>query len=153
MLEIKKHRMTKQRQVILDELRKLDTHPNADEIYQVVKKKIPNISLGTVYRNLEMLHECGLIRKLEIAGKQKRFDGDTQEHYHVRCIYCDKIKDIHCSRFNLEQLELESDIDFEIVGYNLEFFGLCPECKKKCAENVDKKGEWLLPVKKQHQLG
>ena len=78
-------RMTQQRKVILEELNNLKTHPTADDLYQVVKVKVPRISLGTVYRNLEILSSDGLIKKLEIGGAQKRFDGDLSDHHHVRC--------------------------------------------------------------------
>ncbi|MCJ7604005.1 MAG: transcriptional repressor, partial [Desulfobulbaceae bacterium] len=71
-----KLRMTKQRQVILEELRKVKTHPTADDMYQMLRKKMPKISLGTVYRNLEILSESGIIQKLDVGGTQKRFDGD-----------------------------------------------------------------------------
>ena len=68
-------RMTRQRRVILEELRKVKTHPSADEIYEIVRKRLPRISLGTVYRNLEILSESGDIQKLEPGCSLKRFDG------------------------------------------------------------------------------
>ena len=67
---------TIQRQTICEELCKLTSHPTADELYDIVKKRMPQISLGTVYRNLEQLAECGVILKLETAGRQKRFAGN-----------------------------------------------------------------------------
>jgi Fur family ferric uptake transcriptional regulator len=67
--------MTRQRKVILEELRNVDTHPSADEIYEMVRKRLPHISLGTVYRNLEILSETGAIQKLELGCAQKKFDG------------------------------------------------------------------------------
>ena len=65
-------KLTKQRKVILEELRKLKTHPSADEIYNIVRERLPRISLGTVYRNLEILSDAGVILKLDVAGSQKR---------------------------------------------------------------------------------
>lgn len=64
-------RMTKQRRVILDTLRSTETHPTADEVYRLVQKQIPRISLGTVYRNLDLLARCGSIRKLDIMGGRR----------------------------------------------------------------------------------
>ena len=75
MLSNPKSRMTHQRRIILEELRNTRSHPTADEVYEIVRKRIPKISLGTVYRNLELLSESGVIQKLEIGGTQKRFDG------------------------------------------------------------------------------
>ena len=71
-------RMTRQRMVILEELRKVKTHPTADELYAMVRTRMPRISLGTVYRNLDFLTESKEILKLESAGSIRRFDGDTR---------------------------------------------------------------------------
>ena len=87
-------RMTRQRAVILEELRKTTTHPTADELYGKVRERLPRISLGTVYRNLDFLADSGEIRRLEAAGTTKRFDGNMVEHQHVRCLCCGRIGDI-----------------------------------------------------------
>jgi Fur family ferric uptake transcriptional regulator len=124
-------RMTRQRKVILEELRKLDTHPSADEIYEVVRHRLPRISLGTVYRNLEVLSELGEIQKLELSGMLKRFDWDTTKHYHIRCVRCNRVDDAPIAPLNQLDNELYGATVFEIIGHNLEFTGLCPECSKK----------------------
>ena len=74
-------RMTYQREIILEELKKTKTHPTADELYTTVRQRIPHISLATVYRNLETLANSGLVRKLEVIGRQKRFDGNTPTRF------------------------------------------------------------------------
>ncbi len=66
--------MTRQRQVVLEAVRATDAHPTGDEVYRLARRKLPHISLGTVYRNLELLSEAGLIRKLELGGAARRFD-------------------------------------------------------------------------------
>ncbi|MGD9277844.1 MAG: transcriptional repressor, partial [Desulfobacterales bacterium] len=81
MFQEKNRRITKQRQVILEELRQMETHPSADEIYKVVRRRLPRISLGTVYRNLEVLAQMGEIQKLELSGSIKRYDWNTNKHY------------------------------------------------------------------------
>ena len=68
---------TAQREAILEELRSVDTHPTADELYVMLRRRMPQISLGTVYRNLEQLSQLGVIQKLATTGKQKRFDGNV----------------------------------------------------------------------------
>ena len=83
-----KLRMTTQRQVILEELRKLKSHPTAGELCQIVRQRLPRISLGTVYRNLEILSRSGVVLKLDVAGLEMRFDGTVDNHYHVRCLDC-----------------------------------------------------------------
>ncbi len=124
-------RNTRQRKVILEELRKLNTHPSADEIYEVVRHRLPRISLGTVYRNLEVLSELGEIQKLELSGLLKRFDWDTKKHYHIRCVRCSRVDDAPIAPLNQLDNELYGATVFEIIGHNLEFTGLCPECSRK----------------------
>jgi len=84
-------RMTNQREMILRELKKSKGHLSADELYERVKKFMPRISLATVYRNLEILSDAGMIRKLEISGRQKRFDSELADHDHIYCIECHRI--------------------------------------------------------------
>ena len=119
--------MTRQRKVILEELRKVKTHPSADEVYEMVRRRLPRISLGTVYRNLEILSESGDIQKLEPGCSLKRFDGDTSEHCHIRCVRCDRIADAPLPDLKVD-LEGVNPTDFEITGHRLEFLGLCLEC-------------------------
>ncbi len=71
------HRMTNQRRVILEELKKLRSHPTAEDLHQLVRRRLPKISMATVYRNLEILCSEGLAQKMDVAGPQRRFDGDT----------------------------------------------------------------------------
>ncbi len=121
-------RMTNQREMILQELKKSKDHLTADELYERVKKKMPRISLATVYRNLEILSEVGLIGKLEVSGRQKRFDWDTREHDHVHCIHCHRVDNLELDRSKLGIITPESISGYKITGYRLEFSGLCAEC-------------------------
>lgn len=131
MTEEHKLRMTKQRQIILEELRAVKTHPTADDMYQMLRKRMPKISLGTVYRNLEILSESGIIQKLDVGGTQKRFDGDISIHSHVRCVECGCVGDIDVKpKYNLEE-EAQKMTDFDIYRHRLEFTGMCPSCKQK----------------------
>lgn len=123
-------RMTKQRQLILDEIRKLKSHPTADEMYQVLRKKMPRISLGTVYRNLETLSKTGLLRKIDVGGTQKRFDGDISDHYHVRCTKCSRIDDVFIETDKNLAKKAAIATGFEISRQNIEFIGFCPACRK-----------------------
>ena len=126
-----KYRMTNQRQVILEEIQKINTHPTADEVYEIVRRRLPRISLGTVYRNLEILSACDFIQKIGPLSSQMRFDGITKKHYHLRCIYCGSVEDAPIDPMeNLENAICEKS-DYSIIGHKLEFIGICPECKKK----------------------
>lgn len=130
-------RMTQQREIILDELIKYPGHPSADELYEKVRRRLSRISLATVYRNLEILSEAGLVTKIEISGRQKRFDHDLTLHSHVYCLECNRVDNIqgkHPLRLNLAAQDANG---YKIEGYRIEFKGRCPDCQDK----GEKKGE------------
>jgi Fe2+ or Zn2+ uptake regulation protein len=138
-----KMRMTRQRKIILEEVRRVNTHPSADEIYEMVRLRLPRISLGTVYRNLEILSELGEIQKLQLSGSLKRFDWNTNKHYHIRCVQCNRVDDAPIAPLNQIEDELYESTVFEIIGHNLEFVGLCPECSKKLAKSTRQKSSGI----------
>jgi len=128
---IRSLRMTHQREVILDELNRSKTHPTADELYERIKKKLPRVSLATVYRNLEILSEAGLIKKLEISGRQKRFDWDPGDHDHVFCTKCHRVDNIITPTSPSPYVEPVQGKGYLVTGCRIEFFGLCPNCLKQ----------------------
>lgn len=123
-------RMTSQREVILNELRRMKTHPTADELFERVRRRLPRISLATVYRNLEILSETGLIKKIETSGRQMRFDGNTKEHSHIHCLKCGKIEDVEVIHGCEKGDCLVDSMGYTVLGYRIEFEGLCSECSK-----------------------
>ncbi len=127
----KKSRMTRQRQVILEELNNVSPHPTADEVYRRVRRRLPRISLGTVYRNLETLSKSGILRKLELGGTQKRFDVNPEPHYHVRCTECGCLDDIPLVPIPDIENVFRNACDYQITGHQLVLTGLCPHCNKK----------------------
>jgi Fur family transcriptional regulator, ferric uptake regulator len=121
-------RLTTQRQIILEELGKVTSHPTANEVYDMVRKRLPRIGLGTVYRNLELMAETGLILKIEVGGTQKRFDATTTPHYHIRCISCGKVDDIELpvmANINKTAADISQ---YEVLGHHIEFSGICSTC-------------------------
>jgi len=128
-----KFRMTHQRMVILEEVKKDHSHPTADEIFARARGKMPKISLATVYRNLEMLAGRGLIRKLEPGRPQMRFDGEIHDHYHLTCMYCGRLEDsvIDSADQALAGLQhsLKNVNESGIISHRLEFVGLCKKCR------------------------
>ena len=121
-----KRRNTRQRAIIYDILASTDTHPTADWIYEKAKKFIPNISLGTVYRNLNILKEEGKIIEIQ-DSKQSRFDAKTQPHYHFKCEKCGRLYDV-------EKEEVHISTNLEEKGYQLKdafviLNGICYKCK------------------------
>ncbi|WP_037570971.1 Fur family transcriptional regulator [Spirochaeta cellobiosiphila] len=123
-------RMTKQRQTILDVLKMDKTHPDAESLYYEVRKLMPNISLGTVYRNLDFLADQGLIKRLHVSGRQMHFDGDMDDHHHFECRKCGKIIDVPLSE-EPQTLSLPFDhINGRIDGFSVSFYGVCEDCSE-----------------------
>jgi len=123
-------RLTTQRQVILEELSKVKSHPTANEVYDMVRKRLPRIGLGTVYRNLELMADSGVILKIEVGGTQKRFDATIESHYHVRCTECDRVNDIDIPVQQEINALASQATKFKILGHHIEFSGVCEHCQK-----------------------
>ena len=122
-------RNTRQREAILSVVRRMTCHPTADEIYAEVRKEIPGISLGTVYRNLKLLAGTGEVALVADGGTHSRYDGCTDNHYHFRCDVCGRV-------FDVEEL-VDTGLDRRVAAqtglaircHSLEFHGLCKDCQ------------------------
>lgn len=125
---------SRQREAILDFLSKRKDHPKADTVYDNVRKEFPNISLGTVYRNLTLLSDMGTIQKLAMgSGAPDRFDFNSAPHYHFLCRECRKVMDLEIDNLDSVDRFAAEHFNGTIEGHVAYFFGLCPECKE--AEN------------------
>jgi len=131
-------RMTKQRVVILNTLNRLRTHPTADELYDVVRRELPHVSLGTIYRNLDLLARSGHIRKVDTGGSQARFDAEREPHHHVRCQGCGRVDDVKITPGTRIQHPPLSEHGFEILDYRIAFEGRCPECRKSAPASEER---------------
>lgn len=122
---------SRQRECILNNLRSRRDHPTADMVYESVRKEQPNISLGTVYRNLAFLAGNGQILKISTGIGPDHFDGYTEPHVHFTCRYCGRVLDMD----NIPDINLidkaSEQFDGEIEGYELQIFGKCGECLTK----------------------
>lgn len=132
MEEKKAVRKSKQRQAILDDLKSRYDHPTAAEIYETVKKGIPSLSLGTLYRNLNFLCESGEINRFS-TGAEEHYDAVTSMHYHLKCSCCGRFFDLPISPiYELEKISLP-EYKGKIDSYSLVFYGVCEECSlKRC---------------------
>ncbi len=119
-----------QREAILCELRSLKTHPTAEDLYKRLRQRMPKISIGTVYRNLEQLSAAGIIRKLELSDRLRRFDGDLSPHFHRSCCSCGAVSDVPAERMEALFGELAAAAARHgCSGYHVEFTGVCGECR------------------------
>ncbi|PLR66634.1 MULTISPECIES: peroxide-responsive transcriptional repressor PerR [Bacillaceae] len=124
-------RITPQRHAILEYLIQSMTHPTADDIYKSLESKFPNMSVATVYNNLRVFREVGLVKELTYGDASSRFDFVTTEHYHVICEKCGKIVDFHYP--GLDEVEhLASHVTgFNVSHHRMEIYGVCNTCEKK----------------------
>ena len=120
---------SKQREAILDVLRSTDTHPTANWIYEKVREKLPNISLGTVYRNLSSLTADGEIIKIEVGDGFEHFDGDISPHLHLYCRECGKILDQTLKSDYITRVAKENGFKTDTTIYVA--YGICTNCNKK----------------------
>jgi Fur family peroxide stress response transcriptional regulator len=123
-------RETRQREAILNILRSTNSHPTADWIYDEVRKLIPNISKGTVYRNLKILREMGEIAELDLSGTVSRYEGRRENHYHFRCIRCGRVFDLDEPVDRELDTRVARETGFKVSYHQLEFRGLCKECQQ-----------------------
>lgn len=125
-------RSSKKRDIILEELRKVTTHPTAAILYKAVRKRIPNISIGTIYRNLNQMAKKGIIQKLEVGGNEACFDGDINKHYHISCTMCGKVDDVCEISYKNKKTEMAKIINgYQVSGYHMNYFGICSDCLHK----------------------
>ena len=124
----KKLKSSRQRNLIIRIIRSTHCHPTADWIFDQARKEMPNISLGTVYRNLNILNHEGKIKELCFGKAVNRYDGDLRDHYHVRCISCGRVEDVPHVSPRVSSEKIEKLTGYSIHFLRLEFSGICPEC-------------------------
>ena len=124
-------RNSRQREAILEVLRNTDEHPDASVIYERVRKLIPNISLGTVYRNLAVMADERDILRLSANSASVHYDGNTHPHYHVVCERCGRIDDIFTDFTKEVDKFAKKAYKGKIEEHSLIFYGLCEECTKE----------------------
>lgn len=124
-------RKSKHRDAILEILKSTKSHPTASWVYQEVRKSIPRISLGTVYRNLRLLSARGDILELHYGDGQSRFDGTPENHYHFTCQVCGTVFDVEEPLKKDMEKDLSEKLGFIINHHRVEFYGICMDCQEK----------------------
>lgn len=126
-------RITPQRHAVLEFLLNSMTHPTADEIYKALEGKFPNMSVATVYNNLRVFKDIGLVKELTYGDSSSRFDCNTTEHYHVICESCGKIVDFHYPSLDEVESLAEQVTGFDVSNHRMEVYGICSDCQTKNA--------------------
>ncbi|WP_035512728.1 peroxide-responsive transcriptional repressor PerR [Halalkalibacillus halophilus] len=124
-------RITPQRHAVLEYLLHSMSHPTADEIYKALEDKFPNMSVATVYNNLRVFLEIGLVRELTYGDSSSRFDCNTAEHYHIICNSCGKIVDFHYPALDEVEQLAEQVTGFTVSNHRMEVYGTCESCQEE----------------------
>ncbi len=124
-------RKTVQKRAVMEVLKAAKRHLTADEVYEVVRKRVPHISLGTVYRNLEMLVETGQATKVDLGEGKSRFDSRTDRHHHFRCTHCGRIYDVPFFHLDDVASEVMKEAAFKATDIQVILEGICERCLKK----------------------
>lgn len=119
---------SRQREVIQDFLMTRKDHPTADVVYMNVRQQYPNISLGTVYRNLTLLSDMGEITRLRVGDGVDHFDADTSPHHHFVCTECGSVIDLDMESIDYVTEIAEKSFPGRIDGHVTYFYGLCDNC-------------------------
>src|SRR5437879_3768131 len=121
-------RLTRPRRIILDVVRASDAHPSALMVYRQVRRRLPRVSLATVYRNLRMLAAEGVLsERADAAGT--RFDGNTGPHDHFTCLTCGRIYDVPAGAAGAARRRLPARTGFEVLDHRTEYYGRCGACR------------------------
>ena len=124
-------RFTPQRQAVLAYLIETDTHPSADDIYKALSPNFPGMSVATVYNNLKVFIESGLVKELTYGDGASRFDFDTHNHYHIICTSCGKIQDFQYPRLDEVENIAAHITAYDVTHHRMEIYGVCPACQQK----------------------
>ena len=126
-------RLTGPRRLVLDVVRATESHPTAEWVHRMVRRRRPRVSLGTVYRNLRLLVAQGLVK--ELPGPHARFDGNLSEHHHFTCLVCGAISDVQGPATEPQSRALCSRVaaqsGFSVTHHRIEFYGRCLECQRR----------------------
>lgn len=122
---------SRQREAIITYLMSRHDHPTAEQIYSALREDFPNISLGTVYRNLTLLLELGKIQKISCGDASVHFDGNVNPHNHFICTECNCISDLQMENLDFINVLAGSHFNGSIEGHNIYFYGKCHKCMGK----------------------
>ncbi|MBD3344904.1 MAG: transcriptional repressor [Chitinivibrionales bacterium] len=133
------YRKSRQRERILQVLKQTEAHPTADWIYHQLKDEIPDLSLGTVYRNLKVLMEQGHVRKVPFGSTFDRFDAKLDPHYHLVCEHCGKVLDFEMPVYDEINRRAQESSAFKVTRHRIDFFGICENCQKQIQQKTGNK--------------
>jgi len=133
LLREKGFKVTPQRLAIYKILTMTKTHPSAEMIFSQLQPSYPTMSLATVYKTVDILREIGMIQVLNAGEDSFRYDADTSDHPHVRCMECGRVDDLHDIDFSDFVDGVAKRTSYRLTGQQFYFYGICPDCQKRSA--------------------
>ena len=125
--------MSRQKKLVYDIVAATMSHPTADWVYEQARKKLPRISLGTVYRNLKQLTAEGLLLEITTSRGAARYDANLTKHSHLRCARCNRLEDL--TQNEIEFIPKSRLRRYQILEFRIEFLGICPACRSAVTSN------------------
>jgi len=122
--------MTHQRQVLYEVMQGMEGHPSPEEVYARVKRKVPAISLATVYKNIHLFVESGIFRKMSMHHGSVRVEMNEADHHHIVCSKCKAITDIEEKELGLTPARRRLADGFLVERYSVDVIGLCTKCQQ-----------------------
>lgn len=133
LLRDKGFKVTPQRLAIYNALVATKAHPSAEMIYNELQPVYPTMSLATVYKTIEILKTLDLVQVLNVGEDSFRYDADTTNHPHIRCMCCGRVDDLHGVDSSAFIEQVSATTDYIIQGQQFYFYGVCPKCKSASA--------------------
>lgn len=121
--------LTHQRLAVYEELAGRHDHPSAETLYAALRREYPSLSLATVYKTLQTLHELGVVSRVDSPTAQARYDAIVETHHHAICRACGRIEDVFDPV--LDKLSKPEVRGFELAGHSVHFHGYCAQCRRK----------------------
>ena len=129
-------RSSNQRSLVQEIVETADDHPTAQEVFERARKRIPSISLGTVYRNLQLLVDEGLLSERKVDNRPARYEANRHRHYHICCSQCGALEDLSIPYQKLLDRRVQKTVRYKLQEHRMEFYGICPQCQAGAQERA-----------------
>jgi len=129
-------RSSNQRSLVQEIVETADDHPTAQEVFERARTRIPSISLGTVYRNLQLLVDEGLLSERKVGNRPARYEANRHRHYHIFCSQCGGLEDLSIPYQKLLDRRVQKTVRYRLQGHSMEFYGICPQCQADAQERA-----------------
>ena len=127
--QMRARRSSVQRQLVSRIIESSRDHPTAQSVFEQAREQMPSISLGTVYRNLQLLVDQGLLLERKIGNRPARYEGQRQRHYHICCVECGALEDLSVPYQEILDRRVQRMVRYQLQEHRMEFYGICPRCQ------------------------